>query len=223
VYSLWRFSSFLTTVVNRLIVVALAVAVLQAWYLSTAEPAPPAAEYWLEIGSQWLGDHPRIRLGAAIAVLVLNLNLIQFVLFSLLQRPGRAFIESKTAGGQSRVALGALENALAATAQQVPEISRSKIRVLKLGTHRYRVHIRYFVRSVNEAGNAAEHLRLVLKKRFSDIVVLDPRDRVEFDLDLAGIDGLGRGAAPQRVLPKPNDVPRDASFKGPVYPVDGEA
>lgn len=222
-YRLWRFSSFLTGIVNRLIASALALSILQSWYLSTRGTEVPASEYWLEIGSNWLSEHSNVGYGAAIVVLALNLNLVQFLLFSLVNRPGKAFIESKTPGGQSRIALSAIEAALDSTARQVPEISRSRIRVLKLGAHRYRVHIRYHVTNVAEAGNAAEHLRLVLKKRFSDLVVLDPKDRVEFDLDLAGIDGL-RGAVPaRRELAKPEAGARDPGFKGPIYPVDGDS
>lgn len=222
-HALWRFSSFLTTLVNRLLALALSAAVVQSYVQASRDPRPPSSEVWIEIGLDWIAAHPRFALGIAIGLLALNLNVVQFLLFSLVNRPGKAFIESKTPGGQSRIALSAIEAALDATARQVPEISRSRIRVLKLGANRFRVHIRYRVKNVAEAGNAAEHLRLVLKKRFSDLVVLDPRDRVEFDLDLAGIDGLRSPVPARRELAKPDAAPRDPSFKGPIYPVDGDS
>jgi len=221
VYALWRSISLLTTILNRLLVLAVGAALLHDFLFGATLGSVSSS--WFAIALQWCADHRRVAIGCGIGLVLLNLNVVQFLLFTLVNRPGRAFIESKTPGGQSRIALGAIQSALAATALQVPEISRSRIRVLKLGANRYRVHIRYFVRNVAEAGNAAEHLRLVLKKRFSDLVVLDPKDRVEFDLDLAGIDGLRTRLPARRELAKPTEDPRDPSFKGPIYPVDGES
>ncbi len=227
-YAIWRLTSLLTTILNRL--VALAVGGALVWDLSHALVG---GEFFsaFEWAHSQVAAHVRVALAFGGLLVLLNLNILQFLLFMLINSPGRAYIESKAAGGQSRVSLAAIQDALRATALQVPEISRSRIRVLKLGANRYRVHIRYYARTVHDAGNAAEHLRLVLKKRFSDIVVLDPRDRVEFDLDLAGIDGLNRKPLTEikhladlkrNEAPRPRPEPIDPSFKGPIYPVEGE-
>lgn len=221
---MWRFISGLTNVLNRIVVLAISLMACVDLYVVLN-----ASGIVLTTSSKlmnWVETHPEVSAAIALLLLILNLNIIQFVLFSLVNAPGRAYIESKSTGGQSRVSLRAIQNALAATALAVPDIARSRIRVLKLGTNRYRVHIRYWVRNVASAGDAAEHLRLILKKRFSDLVVLDPKDRVEFDLDLAGIEGLVLKASGRRELPRPNDRltdrPSDSGFKGPIYPVEGD-
>jgi hypothetical protein len=219
VHAIWRFTSFLTALLNRLLALAVSAALLHD--ILVLGPGSPSAESWLERAAQWISQHHGSVTVAAVLLLLLNLNVPQFLLFTLLHRPGRAFIESRTAGGHSRVALPAIQKALSATALQVPEIARSRIRVTKLSAHRYRVHIRYWVKDVHDAGSAAEHLRLILKKRFSDLVVLDARDRVEFDLDLAGIDGLDLKRMPRKTLLAP--PPTDAGFKGPVYPVEHDS
>lgn len=222
--ALWRFVSLLTAIVNRLLLIGLAgVLVFDALRTAQAAAAEEAARTPLlaKLAERILAE-PTLALAGGVVLLVLELDLIQFVLYSLANAPSRAYIASRTAGGQSRVALSAIERALRATAAQVPEIARSRIRVQKLGANRYRVHIRFWARGVHDAGSAAEHLRLVLKKRFSELVVLDPKDKVSFDLDLAGI--RGRAALPQRpkALPAPHEDPPSESFRGPVYPVGGD-
>ena len=223
-YAIWRFVSGLTIVLNRIVVLVISLTV--CFDLITVLAGDPNATKKTTIALAWIDTHPQASLAIAGVLAILNLNILQFLLFSLVNAPGRAYIESKSSGGQSRVSLRAIQNALAATALQVPDIARSRIRVLKLGSNRYRVHIRYWVRNVASAGDAAEHLRLILKKRFSDLVVLDPKDRVEFDLDLAGIEGLVLKATNRRELPRPNDRlsdrPSDSGFKGPIYPVEGD-
>lgn len=205
----WRFLSVLTTVVNRALALGVAAALL--YDLLRGDGLPTVAR-----AVDWVAAHPDLAVGIAAGLAVLNLSLLQFVLFSIANASSRSYIHSRTVGGNSRVALAAVQKALKSTARQVPEISRSRIRVERMGRNRYRVHIRYWVADVVNAGSAAEHLRLVLKKRFSELVVLDPRDRVEFDLDLAGI--VSRTVLQRKKLAAPPG--RDGSFQGPVYPVD---
>lgn len=202
----WRFFSGLTSIVNRLVVLGLAAIVASELLLQDGLPT-------IDRGLELVSTHKDIAVALAAVLLILNLNLVQFVLFCLANTTSSAYIHSRTVGGNSRVALAAVKKALKSTARQVPEISRSRIRVERLGRNRYRVHIRYWVADVIHAGSAAEHLRLVLKKRFSELVVLDPKDRVEFDLDLAGI--VSRTVLANKKLAAPSD-----SFHGPVYPVD---
>lgn len=214
---LWRFLAFLTRWLNRLLVLAFAVAVI--WDL-VRDGGPETGV--VQGVADWVAAEPVLALVAAAALVLLNLNVVQFSLYSLTHTPGRSFITSPSPGGRSRVALSAIQRALRATASQVPEIARARVRVARTGRHRYRVHVRYLVRDVRNAGPAAEHLRLVLKKRFSDLVLLDPKDRVEFDLDLAGIVRVDGAPVEPKKLQAPPDVVNTDVFKGPVYPVEGE-
>ena len=206
----WRTVSILTAMLNRVIVLAVA-AVLGYELLSSGEEGIVGRVV------DWIKAHPDVSLALLIALVLLNLGIIQFLIYAAANAPKKAYILSRTPGGTSRVALSAVQAALQNTASQVPEIAKPKIRVERTGRNRYRIHIRYLVKDVVQAGNAAEHLRLVLKKRFSDLVVLDPKDRVEFDLDLAGL--VKQTQKAQEKLPAPGD---SSSFHGPVYPVDSE-
>lgn len=220
----WRVVSLLTSIVNRVIVLALAGGVV---FELVRDPVPgglgssgsPGAFAWLET---WVLGEPMLAITAAVVLVVLNLNMVQFSIYSLSTTPDAAFITSQTQGGRSRIALTAIQRALRVSAAQIGEIARVRIRVLRSGKHRFRVHVRYRVLDVKNAGSAAGHLRLVLKKRFSDLVILDPKDKVEFDLDLAGIVRSGKAPPVPKKLPAPPDVVLGASFKGPVYPVEGE-
>ncbi len=209
----WRLLAFLTNLVNRVIVLGLAGAIVVDLVRDES--------HVLASGVGIVLREPVFALVAVSLLVVLNLNVVQFSIDSLRRTPARAFITSHTPGGRSRVAISAIQRALRATAAQVPEIARAKLSVLRVGRNRLRVHVRYLVRDVRNAGTAAEHLRLVLKKRFAELVILDPKDRVDFDLDLAGIVKVDGAPEPKR-LPAPPDVVTRESFHGPVYPVEGE-
>lgn len=214
----WRFVSLFTAILNRLLALGLAGTLI---YDLVREP--PAGEQALLVRAlEFVLAQPVPSLVVASVLVVLNLNVVQFSLYSLAQTPARAFITSRAPGGTTRVALSAIQRALRATANQVPEIARAKVRVRRLGRNRFQVHVRYLVRDVRNAGTAAEHLRLVLKKRFSELVVLDPKDRVDFDLDLSGIVRVDGAPVEPKKLQAPPDVLAPESFKGPVYPVESE-
>lgn len=214
----WRFVSLFTAVLNRLLALGLAGTLI---YDLVREP-PAGQSTLLTQGLEAVLAQPVTALVVAAVVVVLNLNVVQFSLYSLSQTPARAFITSRAPGGTSRIALSAIQRALRATANQVPEIARAKVRARRVGRNRYQIHTRYLVRDVRNAGTAAEHLRLVLKKRFSELVVLDPKDRVDFDLDLAGIVRVDGAPVEPKKLQAPPDVLSPESFKGPVYPVESE-
>lgn len=209
----WRFLSFLTNLVNRLIVLGLAGMAVVDLVRDDSHLLESAVGVVLR--------EPVFALIGVSVLVILNLNVVQFSIDSLRRTPARAFITSHTPGGRSRVAISAIQRALRATAAHVPEIARAKLSVRRIGRSRFRVHVRYLVRDVRNAGTAAEHLRLVLKKRFAELVILDPKDRVDFDLDLAGIVKVDGASEPKR-LPAPPDVVTRDSFHGPVYPVEGE-
>ncbi|MBI4880099.1 MAG: hypothetical protein HY812_10650 [Planctomycetes bacterium] len=214
----WRFISLLTAVLNRLIVLAATGALVSDLVREPEAGAPGLLSSAVDLALA----EPVAAVSAAALLILLNLNVVQFTLYSLANTPARSFITSQAHGGKSRVALSAIQRALQATALQVHEVARARVRVHRAGRKRLRVHVRYKVREVLDAGTAAEHLRVVLKRRFSELVVLDPSERVEFDLDMAGIRSMrGAAPAPKRLPPPPDVVPTDA-FKGPVYPVEGE-
>lgn len=213
----WRFLSLATALLDRLLVLALVLAVMH----DLVRDQGTDGTQFVRSFAEWIQQEPILALAAAAVLLILNLNLVQLSIDSLSHAPDAAFVTSGEDGGKSRVALAAIQRALRATAQQVAEIARPKIRVVRLGRHRIRVHGRYLVRDVRNAGGAAEHLRLVLKKRFAELVRLGPKDQVEFDLDLAGILKSGPVAAEPKRLPPPDVISTDP-FRGPVYPVEGE-
>lgn len=197
--------TYATRILNRVLVLACAAVALFDLMRSGDVRSLAAALDWCRV-------HPNAAVAVAAALLVLNLDVIQFLCYSIANAPSRAYIESRTQGGGTRVALSALKKALQETARQVSDVSRCKVDVSRVGMRRFRVRIRYWVADAAQVVHAAEHLRLVLKKRFSELVVLDPRDRVEFDLDLRGIKGSRK--RPRKQLPAPKE-----SFQGPVYPV----
>ncbi len=214
---------------NRLLIVPLAVAAL--WLVFRDPPAivashvPAGVTAVIDSLKSLVRDWPRVACISAAALLLLNLRFL-LVLFPSVRR--RRFIHSHATTGESRVALSAIRKALKATARQVPEVTRARIRVLAVGRRRYRVHVGFRVRDVASAGSAAEHLRILLKRRFSELVLLDPRDRVDFDFDLEGIDRVDAKRDEQKRLPPPRDGQTASpesfpeAFKGPVYPVGGE-
>ncbi|MFH0944274.1 MAG: hypothetical protein V2A76_03675 [Planctomycetota bacterium] len=214
----WRVLSILTAVVNRVLVLALAAVVIFE-LVRQGDPETPGPLVW---AADWIRGEPMLAITAATALVILNLNVVQVSLYSLSNSPDAAFITSQTKGGRSRIALSAIQRALRVSAAQIVEIARVRIRVSRVGKHRFRVHVRYRVRDVIYASTAAERLRLVLKKRFSELVILDPKDQVEFDLDLAGIVRGGRRPPAPKKLQAPPDVDGGESFRGPVYPVEGE-
>jgi|GEM_PF-2316972 len=155
----------------------------------------------------------------AAVLLCLNLNIFQFVLFNIWNIESRRYIATKTASGTAKVALDAIQRALSSTARAMPEIARCRLEVHRVGHTRFKVSILYWIRDGRSVINISEKLRLVLKKRFSELVTISPQDRVDFDITLAGIQKPKRkGSEPQRsgvggLL---------TDFKGPVYPVEGE-
>ncbi len=153
---------------------------------------------------------------SAVILLCLNLNIIQFVLFSIWNNENRRYIASKTASGTARVNLDAIQRSLKAAAVAMPEIVKCNLRVYRVGHTRYRVSVLFWMREGRSVINISEKLRLVLKKRFADLVSISPQDRVDFDIVLAGIRKSKKGSGQERA------ADAMAQFKGPVYPVEGE-
>jgi len=151
------------------------------------------------------------------ALICLNLNVIQFILYNIWNNETRRYIQSKTASGTARVSLDAIQRSLMATARAMPEIARCRLNVFRVGHTRYKVGVLFWMREGSSVINISEKLRLVLKKRFADLVTISPQDRVDFDITLAGIEKVKRAAGRREGA---SGAP--APFKGPIYPVEGE-
>lgn len=177
------------------------------------------------------GDHPplvsvetvkkfRVLIAVVgILILSLNLNVVQFVLFNVWNSDTRRYISSKGASGTARVSLDAIQRSLVAVARSMSEIARVRLEVYRTGHTRYKVEVMFWMREGPNVINISEKLRLVLKKRFAEIVSISPQDRVDFDITLAGI----HRTRPQTGTSAHAPDGSPGQFKGPVYPVEGEA
>lgn len=169
------------------------------------------------ISAETVGQFRVLMVIVAVVLIGLNLNVIQFVLFNIWNNETRRYIQSKAAGGTARVSLDAIQRSLMATARSMPEIARCRLNVFRVGHTRYKVGVLFWMNEGSSVINISEKLRLVLKKRFADLVTISPQDRVDFDITLAGIEKAKRHSTGQQ-----EESGARAPFKGPVYPVEGE-
>ncbi len=160
---------------------------------------------------------------ATVVLLVMNLNIIQFIIFCAWNSNVRRYISSKTTSGTSRVSLDAIERAMKTAASGVPEVEKCRLRVYRIGTKRHKVEVQFWIADECNVLNISEKLRLILKKRFSELVSIEPDERVFFEINLAGITNRKRGAG-YDISPAhgPGRKKSGSHFKGPVYPIDGE-
>lgn len=159
----------------------------------------------------------------ALLLLVLNLNLIQILLYIFWNSEVRRYITSKTTSGTARVSLEAIERSLIAATKGLPEITRCKLRICRIGAKRHKVEVLFWISEDCNVLNISEKLRLLLKKRFSELVSVEPDERVFFEISLAGIIKRKKKASYSAIGPPKDAI--DASkrqFKGPVYPVGGD-
>ncbi len=157
---------------------------------------------------------------AALVLFILNLNVVQFIFFNIWNNDSRRYIASKTASGTARVSLDAIQRSLLATANAMPEIARCRLEAYRIGHKQYKVEVFFWMIEGQAVTNVSEKLRLVLKKRFSDLVSISPQDRVDFDITLAGIQKHKKITGPARG----EGVGLAGRFQGrPVYPVDEES
>jgi hypothetical protein len=167
--------------------------------------------------SERIERYRRPILYAAIALVVLNLLPILLVPFR--RRASSGFMLSRSPGGQARVSVHALRRSLSAAAHSVPDISRTRLAVHRLGSHHFKVVALYWIPEGENAITLGERLRLVLKRRLGELVALGPKDRVDIAVDLAG---MHRRRSAQVEAPRVEPAPRpQRDFHGPVYPVDG--
>jgi hypothetical protein len=217
-----RFFSLITGFLNRVIALLLGAFVLvlmvRPEFFVKAD-----AEGGRSLPVDFLLEHKTAIALAAILYLLLNLNVIQMLLYSLWNTDVRRYITSKSEHGTTRVSLDAVERSLVMATREIPEIEKTKLRVYRIGAKRYKVEVRFWIPAGCNALNINEKLRLVLKKRFAELVSMEPDERVFFEINLAGFKGQM-----SKVTYSPGGPPRDAidtskdQFKGPIYPVEGE-
>jgi hypothetical protein len=217
-YQWGRILSILTGILNRILILGLSLFLL---ILLVNPELLPGQEGGLPL--DLLIEYKSLLALGAIVLLVLNLNILQFILHTLWNSDVRRYISSKTTSGTARVSLDAIEKSLQTAAHDVPEVELCKLRVYRIGAKRYKVEVRFWIPDDCNALNINEKLRLILKKRFAELVAVEPDERVFFEINLAGFKGR-RGPRPAGAGGPPRDAidPSKRQFKGPVYPVDGE-
>src|SRR5262245_17557055 len=168
------------------------------------------------VKAEWIQRYKQPILYAAIALIVLNL--LPLLQVSLRRRSSSGYMLSRSPGGHARVSVNALRRSLSAAAQSVPDIARTRLFVHRLGAHHFKVVALYWIPEGENAITLGERLRLVLKRRLGELVALGPKDRVEIEVDLAGMYKRAAQVESAKAEPAPR-TQRD--FHGPVYPVDG--
>jgi len=219
-----RIIGVITGFLNRIICLALAclllVLVVKPELLSSSGDKEIS-----ELLAEFIAKYELVLILVAAFLVVLNLNLIQFILYIFWNTELRRYISSSTASGKVRVSLDAVERALKVTAKTVQEITKCRLRVFRIGAKRYKVEVLLWIPEDCNVLNITEKLRLILKKRFSELITVEPDERVFFEISLAGIKGRNRAGSCSQAVSGP---PRDAidvskrQFKGPIYPVDSE-
>ncbi len=214
----WALTGILNRFMSLLVAVLILLMVVKPSLLGLAggeENRGPLLDFY--------GQHKFYFVLGAIVLLVLNLNIIQFILYTMWNSQVRRYISSKTTSGTARVSLDALERSLGAAAHGVPEVSRCRLKVYRTGAKRYKVEVHFWIPDEVNVINISEKLRLILKKRFTELVSVEPDDRVFFEISLAGIKGRKRmGPFSAAGPPKDGIDTSGGQFKGPVYPVDGD-
>lgn len=208
------FTVFLNRVLILLLSVAMLALVIDPTLFSSADGSGPAI-----LSEEWLVRYRVLLIVISALLICLNLNVIQFIMFNLWNAEGKRYIASKTASGTARVSLDAIQRSLTNTAVALPEIARCRLNVLRTGHTRYKVIVLFWMREGRSVINISEKLRLVLKKKFADLVTVSPQDRIDFDITLAGIQKTKKGGESGYAGGVSG---RPADFKGPVYPVEGE-
>ncbi len=209
------FTVFLNRVLILLLSAALVALVIDPSLFNVTGGDSPAF-----LSEEWLVRYRVLLIVVSAVLICLNLNVIQFIIFNLWNAEGKRYIASKTASGTARVSLDAIQRSLTNTAIALPEIAKCRLNVLRTGHTRYKVNVLFWMREGRSVINISEKLRLVLKKRFADLVTVSPQDKIDFDITLAGIQKTKKGGSTEYAG---SVAGRPADFKGPVYPVEGES
>jgi len=172
---------------------------------------------WLQLG----GENPyRHAVGTAVvvAMVLLILNILRLLYFRRGGGENEDYIMSHGgAGGGVRVAVEAIRNELRAAAENLPEVTRCRISVMRPGPKRVKIHASYNAREGSNILELSEKLRKVLLERFQEMVPLGEGARVEVEIDFESF----AGKAPKKS--EEEETPEPPPFTGPRYPVEEES
>ncbi|MEZ5965826.1 MAG: hypothetical protein R3F56_18465 [Planctomycetota bacterium] len=148
------------------------------------------------------------------------LLLVADVLYLIYGRAPRAplrHIVSETRDGTVLVTREAIENALRATGEALPEVSRLRVSIRQTGLRRLIVHAWFSSPDTTSIATASQALRAVLRQRFEALVQLADGVRVEYELEFSGFSGRSsRRGGDVPPAPEPPGMP----FTGPQYPIE---
>ncbi len=175
---------------------------------------------WLQLG----GESPyRHAVGTALVVgwVLFVLNLLRLYVFRRGSGENEDYILSHGgAGGGVRVAVEAIRNELKAAAEQLPEVTRCKISIMRPGPKRVKIHAAYNAREGSNILEISEKLRKVLREKFQEMVPLGEGARVEVEIDFESF----AGKAPKKADREEEGAgPEPPPFTGPKYPVDEDS
>ena len=197
---------------------------LVAWFLhflnglAVAAGAAFLAWLWVQLG----GENPyRHAVGTAlvVALVLFVLNVLRLLYFRRGGGENEDYILSHSgAGGGVRVAIEAIRNELRTAAEELPEVTRCRIAVMRPGPKRVKIHASYNAREGSNILELSERLRRVLRERFQEMVPLGEGARVEVEIDFESF----AGKAPKKSEDEGEKPPEPPPFTGPRYPVGEE-
>ena len=123
------------------------------------------------------------------------------------------------AGGGVRVAIEAIRNELKAAAEELPEVTRCRVSIVRPGPKRVKIHAAYNAREGSNILEISDKLRRVLRERFQEMVPLGEGARVEVEIVFESF----AGKAPKKSGEEEEKGLEPPPFTGPRYPVDEDS
>ncbi len=174
---------------------------------------------WLQLG----GENPyRHAVGTALllAAVLFVLNVLRLLYFRRSGGENDDYIMSQGgAGGGVRVAIEAIRNELKAAAEELPEVTRCRVSIVRPGPKRVKIHAAYNAREGSNILEISDKLRKVLRERFQEMVPLGEGARVEVEIVFESF----AGKAPKKGGEEEEKRPEPPPFTGPRYPVDEDS
>lgn len=202
---------------NLLAAVSAAAVVVLAWV------SPASLGAWNEAAGTLtvhLADGSGLRLVGGLGLLLLLADAL-YLVYGRRPRAPLRHIVSETRDGTVLVTREAIENALRAAGEALPEVSRLRVAIRQHGLRRFIVHAAFSAPDPTPIPAASQALRQTLRQRFGTMVQLAEGARVEFELEFSGFSGRGAkrtADAPAAAAPEPAGMP----FTGPQYPIEEE-
>ncbi len=174
---------------------------------------------WFQLG----GESPyRHAVGTALVVVLVLfvLNLLRLIYFRRSGGESEDYIMSHGgAGGGVRVAVEAIRNELKNAAEELPEVTRCRVAILRPGPKRVKIHAAYNAREGSNILEISDKLRKVLRERFQEMVPLGEGAKVEVEIVFESF----AGKAPKKGGEEGDRPPEPPPFTGPKYPVDEDS